>query len=265
MPGLHPPRKAPIVNTQTEHLTKQDPRVPQLGRDVAMRLAATEYERVAHQFEQLSHEQWSAPTDCPDWDVRAMAGHMLGMVQMTASMPEMIRQQLSAKRRAKRDGIVMIDALTALQVEKNVKLSADKLIEEMRRLAPKAVKTRRGAPGLMRKQTMPDQDEWWTMGYLLDVILTRDPFMHRVDITRATGVPMTVTAEHEGAIIADVVAEWAGRHGATHDLELSGPAGGHWRHGDGSGEHIAMDALEFCRALCGREPAEGLLSTQVPF
>ena len=252
------------MTTQTEqHSTKQNPRLPQLERDTAMRLAATEYERVAVLFEQLGPEQWSSPTDCPDWDVRAMAGHMLGMVQMIASLPELIRQQLAAQRLAKRDGGAMIDALTALQVEKNADLTTEELIEQLRRLAPKAVKARRRAPGLMRKQAMPDQDEWWTMGYLFDVILTRDPFLHRVDIALATGIPIKATAEHEGVIVADVVSEWAGRHGAAYDLGLTGPAGGHWRHGNG--EHITLDALDFCRALSGRAPAEGLLSTQVPF
>ena len=110
---------------------------------------------------------------------------------------------------------------------------------------------------------MPDQDEWWTMGYLFDVILTRDPFMHRVDIARAARVPMVVSAEHEGVIVDDVVAEWASRHAAPFDLELTGPAGGHWRHGEGEG--ITMDALEFCRALSGRAPASGLLGVHVPF
>ena len=45
------------------------------------RLAITEYERVADLLEPGSPPtQWAAPTDCPGWDVRAMAGHMLGMV-----------------------------------------------------------------------------------------------------------------------------------------------------------------------------------------
>jgi uncharacterized protein (TIGR03083 family) len=252
------------MTTQTEpHPTKRHPRLSQLDPDTATRLAATEYERVALMFEQLRPEQWSAPTECPAWDVRAMAGHMLGMVQMIASVPEMIRQQYAAKKTAKSDAIAMIDALTALQVEKNADLTTDELIEQVRRLGPKAVKARRRAPGVMRKRTMPDQDEWWTMGFLFDVILTRDPFMHRIDIARATGTPMTTTAEHEGILIDDVVAEWAGRHAAAYDLELTGPAGGHWKQGDG--EQITMDALEFCRALSGRAPAEGLLRTQVPF
>jgi len=254
-----------MTTQTTRHATKQEPRMPQLSRDVAIQLAATEYERVADLLDQLTTEQWSAPTDCPDWDVRSMAGHMLGMIQMIATTPEMIRQQLTAKRHAKRDGVVLIDALTALQVEKNARLTTDELVHQVRRLAPKAVKARERAPGLIRKQTMPDSDEWWTMGYLFDVILTRDPFMHRVDISRVTGIPMMATADHEGAIINDAVDEWAGRHGAPYDLELTGPAGGQWQHGADHNWRITMDAFEFCRALCGRAPAEGLLRTQVPF
>ena len=140
------------MTTRTEHRSKHDARVPQLPRDDAMRLAATEYARVAAQLELLSPEQWSAPTDCPGWDVRAMAGHMLGMVQMVATMPELLRQQVGATRRAKRDGIILVDALTALQVEKNAHLTTEALVEEVRRLGPRAVKGRQRAPGLMRKQ-----------------------------------------------------------------------------------------------------------------
>lgn len=252
------------MTTQTQaHATKKDPRQPQLDRQIATRLAETEYERVANLLDQLSTKQWAMPTECPGWDVRAMAGHMLGMAQMVSSVPQLVRQQLPATRRAKRDRVALVDALTALQVEKNASLDPQEIIDELRRVAPKAVRFRHRAPGLMRGQTLSDKDEWWTLGYLFDVILTRDPFLHRVDITRATGLPMTATADHEGVIVADAVAEWAGRHGASYDLTLTGPAGGHWGHGDG--ERIEMDAFEFCRAVSGRAPVSGLLTIQVPF
>lgn len=252
------------MTTIDDHTTKKQPRLPRLDREVAVRLAETEYARVADLLAGLTPEQWSAPTDCTEWDVRAMAGHMVGMVQMIASVPEMVRQQMAAGRRARRDGGEMIDALTALQVEKNADLSTTELVEVLRRKAPKAVSARRRAPGFIRGQVMPDQDEWWTMGYLLDVILTRDPFLHRVDICRATGAPMAATADHEGVIVADAVAEWAGRHRQAYDVVLTGPAGGRWTDGDG-GECIEMPALEWCRAVTGRAPAPGLLATQVPF
>lgn len=254
-----------MTTTTGRHSSKRAPRLPRLERDVAERLAATEYDRVAATLDALSPEQWRARTDCTEWDVRAMAGHMLGMIQMLASWPEMLRQQVVSARRAKREGLLAIDALTALQVAENDELSTDDLIRQVRRLAPKAVRHRRRAPGLVRRQVMEDNGEWWSMGYLFDVILTRDPFMHRVDIATATGLPMTATADHEGVIVDDVVAEWAGRHDSPYDLELTGPAGGRWQRGDGAGEHIVMDAFEFCRALSGRTSADGLLRTQVPF
>ncbi|UVE96360.1 maleylpyruvate isomerase family mycothiol-dependent enzyme [Dietzia sp. B32] len=254
-----------MTTTTGRHSSKRAPRLPRLERDVAERLAATEYDRVAATLDALSPEQWRARTDCTEWDVRAMAGHMLGMIQMLASWPEMLRQQVVSARRAKREGLLAIDALTALQVAENDELSTDDLIRQVRRLAPKAVRHRRRAPGLVRRQVMEDNGEWWSMGYLFDVILTRDPFMHRVDIATATGLPMTATADHEGVIVDDVVAEWAGRHDSPYDLELTGPAGGRWQRGDGAGERIVMDAFEFCRALSGRTSADGLLRTQVPF
>lgn len=243
--------------------TKKHPRRPMIDKDVANQLAATEYQRVAELFGQLTPDQWKAATDCPAWDVRAMAGHMLGMVQMIATVPEMMRQQLAAGRRVKHGGGLVIDALTALQVEKNAGLGTEELLDQMHRLGPRAAKARRRAPGVIRNRVIADEDGWWTFGYLFDVILTRDPFLHRADIARATGLPMHVSADHEGAIVDDAVREWAGRHGAEYQLELTGPAGGRWERGNS--ELISMDAIEFCRALTGRAPAPGLLATQVPF
>jgi len=247
--------------------TNTNPRKAALDHDVAMRLAATEYDRVVAMFEVLQPEHWQMPTECPGWDVRAMAGHMLGMTQMAASIPETARQQSAAGKDAKRSGAASIDALTALQVRKNAHLSTDELVHEMRRIGPKAARARRRTPAFVRSRKMGDPqnvdgvDEWWTFGFLLDTILTRDPFLHRIDITHATGIAMQATAEHEGVIIDDLVREWAERHGQRYRLELSGPAGGSWGYG---GELITLDAFDFCRTISGRLPASGLLATQVP-
>ena len=97
------------------------PRVSALDRGVAMRLAEEEYERFTELLAGLTAAQWAAPTECPGWDVRAMAGHVLGMTQMAASLPETVRQQLGSQRRAKRDRVSLLDALTALQVDKNAR------------------------------------------------------------------------------------------------------------------------------------------------
>jgi uncharacterized protein (TIGR03083 family) len=252
-----------------DQTTTSAPRRTALDRPVAMRLAATEYDRVAALFEQLTPDQWAAPTECPGWDVRAMAGHMLGMAQMVASVPEMMRQQLGSAKRQKREGGLTLDALTALQVDKNAGLDHGELVESMRRTGARAARGRRRTPAVVRNRAVPEEQdvaghkERWTFGYLLDTILTRDPFMHRADIARATGVPMTVTEDHEGLIVDDVVREWADRHRQDYVLELSGPGGGRW--GRGEAPVITMDAIEFCRTLSGRAAGEGLLAVQVPF
>ncbi|WP_068159511.1 maleylpyruvate isomerase family mycothiol-dependent enzyme [Rhodococcus phenolicus] len=250
--------------TSTESTRR--PRRPVMRRDVAMRLAATEYGRFADLLDRLPPGAWSLPTECPGWDVRAMAGHAYGMTRMAASLLEMRRQLAAAKRS---DGS-FIDALTEHQVEKYATLDSGRLGAAYRASGAKAARARARTPSFVRSRTMkPAQtvggaDEWWTIGYLLDIVLTRDPWMHRVDICRATGQSMVLTPEHDGVLVADVVDEWAGRHNRPIDLTLTGPAGGRWRTESGA-DPIELDAVEFCRILSGRAPGTGLLEVQVPF
>lgn len=245
-------------------------RQPALDRAVAMRLAAVEYDRVVSQLRSLRPEDWTSPTDCPAWDVRQLAAHMLGMAEMAASLREQLRQT----RMAKRAGGVFIDALTALQVSKREHLTPAQIVERFADVGPRAARSRKRTPGFVRRRAMPDTQpvgsapgdptEAWTFGYLIDVILTRDPWMHRTDIAAATGVALELTPEHDGVLVADVVQEWAARHGQPCSLVLTGPAGGSWSWGSGD-PVIELDAVEFCRALSGRGPADGFLAVAVPF
>jgi hypothetical protein len=114
------------------------------------------------------------------------------------------------------------------------------------------------------QQVVGDHPEPWTIGYLLDVILTRDTWMHRMDICQATGRQPVLTADHDGVLVADIAREWAARHGPPCTLTLTGQAGGTWAWGSG-GPALEMDAVEFCRVLSGRGQGEGLLAQAVPF
>ncbi|PZS15606.1 MAG: hypothetical protein DLM57_12360 [Pseudonocardiales bacterium] len=231
-----------------------------------MRIAAAETDRFTTVLRDVRGEDWTRPTECPGWDVRAMASHALGMAEMAATVREGRRQQKAAGKR----GGVFIDALTALQVEERAEMTGQQVTERYEVVGPRAVRARRRTPGFIRRRTMPvpqtvgDQAETWTLGYLIDTILTRDPWMHRVDISRATDRPLLLTADHDGVLVADVVTEWAARHGQPCRISLTGPAGGAWAFGDG-GPSIELDAIEFCRTLSRREPATGLLATEVPF
>ena len=241
------------------------PRPPALDRDTASRLAATEYERFLALLRDLGPADWSRPTDCTAWDVRAMAAHVLGMAEMAASVREMARQNRLA---GKAGG--GIDALTGLQVRERTGLDGAAIVAGLAATAPQAVRGRRrlsrvaGRLKLPEEQVVGSEREWWRIGYLLDVILTRDVWMHRIDVCRATGRDPQLTPGHDGVLVADVVAEWAERHGRPYRLRLTGPAGGEWSAGSG-GEELELDAVEFCRLLSGRGSGSGLLGQQVPF
>ena len=53
--------------------------------------------------------------------------------------------------------------------------------------------------------------------------------MHRIDLARATAKPLDLDPDHDGRIVADIVAEWASTHGEPFTLTLGGPAGGQFR------------------------------------
>ena len=183
---------------------------------------------------------------------------------------EMARQQRKAASSDRAPGAKPVDALTALQVAERADWTTDRIVTFARAVGPKAARGRRLTPPFIRGRRFADvqqingRDEVWTIGFLSDIILTRDPWMHRMDLAAATATDPVLTADHDGVLIADAVAEWASRHDAAYDLALTGPAGGSWQRGSG-GERIEMDAIDFCRAISGRGDAPGLLSVQVPF
>lgn len=242
--------------------------IPPIARSEVEALAGREYARVADQLRSLGDDDWTMPTDCPDWDVRAVAGHSTGMMATFTGYRRLMAEMRSASRSAKRSGRPMIDELTAKQVADHADLSVSELIGTIEQVGPRAARWRSTRPALLRRMPMQEEvggtPETWRIGYLLDVILTRDPWMHRVDIARATGQELELTAQHDGRIVADVVAEWARRHRKPFTLTLTGPAGGVYVAGAG-GEHITIDAVEFCRTLSGRTTGSGLLAQEVPF
>ena len=233
----------------------------------AMALAQVEAERLLDVMDRLDEPDWSRPTDCVGWDVKALLSHVLGAMEANARPREFIRQYRAATTATKRSGAPMIDEMTALQVRDHAALSPAEMTARMRGIASEAVRGRRRAPGLLRavpfKPGAPIEGTW-KVGYLIGTIMNRDYWMHRVDLTRTTSKELVVTPQHDGRIVADVVAEWAQAHGQPFTLNLEGSAGGIFVHGKGGAE-LSLDAVEFCRTLSGRGAGAGLLSHHVPF
>ena len=237
-----------------------------LGHREAMRLAETEFARMVAQLRSLSPEDWDRPTVCELWDVRAMATHVLGMAEAQASFRQFAHDFRAA---GKRTSGKMIDEMSATQVRERAAMTTASIVSRLAAVAPKAVRARRRTPALVRwavrlKNDPPFEAERWPYGYLVDIIFTRDMWMHRLDISRATKLPMDLTAGHDGRLVADVVTEWARRHAQPFALKLTGPAGGHWRSGE-AGERLELDALDFCWIVAARQSGAGLMATKVPF
>lgn len=237
-----------------------------IGRSETEALAAVENARIASAFRALDPADWARPTDCPAWDVRALAGHVLGQTEGPTGTVRLLAMMRAGAARAG-DG-PFVDGLTAAQVAANAHLGTDDLVERLAAAGPAQARwraRRRPLRAVRIEHRPPDgPPERWRLAYVFDTILTRDTWMHRVDLARATGRPLELTAAHDGRIVADVVAEWARRHGQPFTLRLTGPAGGLFVRGRG-GVDLALDAVEFCRTLSGRAAGTGLLARQVPF
>jgi uncharacterized protein (TIGR03083 family) len=232
---------------------------------VWMDTAAAEYLQIDRLLGRLRPDEWTLLTDCPPWTVRDMVAHLLGAAEATAGSHERWHQLWTGVRQRRR-GQLLIDAMNAGQVAERSNWPSDQLRHALSDAGQRSVRARRRVPAPIRALRLPLGRPlgFSTLGNLLDRIYTRDAWMHRIDIARATDRRVALTPEHDGRIVADAVDEWAAQHGEPVTLDLTGPAGGHWTQGFG-GTSLSMDAVEFCRTLSGREQATGLLQHQLAF
>lgn len=229
-----------------------------------MGLAGEEYRRLDDLLRALRPDEWGRPTDCEEWDVRAMVAHLVGAAAAAASPRELVRQSVRG-RRLRADGD-LVDKMNAVQVAERSDRAPERLIADLTAAGERAVGARSRIPRLLLALRLPFGPPLGTkpLGYLMGRIYTRDAWMHRMDISSATGHQPVLSGEHDGRIVADVVAEWAARHGSPYSLTLTGPAGGTWAR-PGRGPSYTLDAVEFARIMSGRGSRDGLLATTVPF
>ncbi|MCW2544338.1 MAG: hypothetical protein JWM40_1890 [Frankiales bacterium] len=240
--------------------------VPAVSRVDAAAQAVQEGRTLVALLERLSPAQWDAPTECPPWSVRDMVTHVLANHEGLASVREQLHQLIAGRKR----GGSIVDGISAVQLDdRRTKTPAD-LLGAYQGVVTASVRARKRWPGPLRgvRVSVPlgDHEERWSLAYLHDVIYTRDAWMHRMDICRAAGVEPSLDPAHDGAIVQRIVQEWADRHGQAFSLELTGPAGGTFA-GAGSGDEVslALDAVDFCRAVSGRDNPSGLLAVSVGY
>ncbi|WP_432522657.1 maleylpyruvate isomerase family mycothiol-dependent enzyme [Kineococcus sp. SYSU DK006] len=245
--------------------------VPAIGHEEAMDLARVEDERLLALLRTLTPDDWTRPTDCTRWRVRELVQHLIGSAAAQASPVELVRQVLLARRlRAQVAATHWVDTLNEAQIRRTAAVGVDDAAERWRSTSAAALRARRRLPAPVRALRVVDLGE--AMGtrigrqrldYLFDTGFTRDTWMHRVDLARAVDRPLVVTAEHDGRIVAGIVAEWARLHDEPFTLHLGGPAGGRYT-ARGGGEPVEVDAVEFCRILSGRAAGHGVLRHALP-
>ena len=234
-----------------------------------MPLARDAYQRLADGFAALTPPDWDRATPCEGWTVRDLGGHLVGAMRSAARFRELASQQRQISARAKRTGENETEVMTAVQIERTADLTPAEIVAELQSLVDPAVAGRSRMPGFLRRAVkipvvIGSIDEKWTLDHLLGCILTRDAWLHRVDLADSIGVEPTLDG-NDRAIVGDVAVEWAQRHGEDVDLVLTGPAGGRLTVGE-TGPRLELDAVEFCRVVSGRAThAHELLGQEVPF
>jgi uncharacterized protein (TIGR03083 family) len=237
-----------------------------IKRPEAKVIAEEEFRRFAELVASLSAEEWTLPTDCDAWDVRKMVLHVLGSGDAQASFPQFVHQLRGGVPLNKEiDSHHWVDGMNELQIRERSHLSNDEIVAQLAAVGPKAVKGRWRTPPPARYLPIPFGPPigWTALKYLLDVGFTRDVWAHRIDLCKATGREMHLTADHDGRLVADIVGEWASIYDRPFELVLEGPAGGKFSHGT-DGERVEIDAIDFIRVLSGRLPGTGVLANPLP-
>lgn len=247
--------------------------IPRIDHDEAMRLTAAENKRFSAAIGELSTEDWSTPTDCTGWDARALVVHVIASAEAQANPVEFFRQVRAGRPlTAEIGGTHWVDGLNEAQLRARRTWATATLPERWDTAAGRALTARRRMPALVRRLPLLPLGEalgldlgWKPLGYLFDIGFTRDVWMHRVDLARAVDRPLVPTAEHDGRIVADIVAEWATTHTDDFRLTLTGPAGGTYERGNPDATStVEIDAVECCRVLSGRADAPGVLDHRLP-
>jgi len=127
-----------------------------ISGDEVWELAATEYHRMLELLRTLGDGDWTRPTDCTAWDVRAMLGHLVGAAEGFANPAEMVHQyRLGAKllKSGEADGHLPVDGANAVQVQER----ADRRLRAGRRARIDA---------LGRARRLPDGEEIELLGWV---------------------------------------------------------------------------------------------------
>ncbi len=229
--------------------------IPYVTPAEAQQLAQEELRRLLALLKTLDDTDWHKPTACTAWNVRDMVAHQAGAYASGTGYRELLYQysaMLSLRGLPE-------DAINRRQLADRAMRSPAELIDEIRRTGDRAVANWAHGFRLLKPFGMPHPTGGWlTLRHLMLAIHSRDTWIHRLDICRATSRPFERTQAHDGRINALVVQDLArplsrklGARAIV--LDLTGIGGGRWKIGTGDAEAtIRMDVLDFNIYASGR-------------
>ncbi|HEX3196666.1 MAG TPA: maleylpyruvate isomerase N-terminal domain-containing protein [Propionibacteriaceae bacterium] len=228
-----------------------------------MAITAEENRRLGALLVDIKPDQWSLPTDCTRWDVRAIVVHLIATAEAQASAIEFVPQAVVGSRLTKQiGGIYPVDGLNEAGLRARRHLKPDELPKLWSSVAANSLRARRRMPKPIRALPLLRlaPKYWKPLGYLYDIGFTVTCGCTESTSAAPSGAPSTPQPTTMGRIVADIIAEWATTHKDPFTLKLTGPAGGTYsRDPVPTADRLEIDAIDCCRILSGRGTPVGVL------
>ncbi|MFG2892764.1 maleylpyruvate isomerase family mycothiol-dependent enzyme [Streptomyces sp. NPDC048248] len=236
--------------------------IPRIAPARAREVNLAEARAVVDALRALDPADWTRDTACAGWTVRDVTAHMVGQYEELPRPWLMIGRTLRARKRYPR--LTPLHGHNQCQVDDRRSVLARDLIALLSRFGPQGVRAADRMPAAVRRRIrlsplFPESKELPedSMDYMDRILLARDPWMHRVDITDAAGHEL-VLDDHDkeivGQVLLDLALSW---RGPPILLDLSGPAGGRWSLSTGApAVTVRADAVALMRHLSGRAPLD---------
>ncbi|MEV0023096.1 maleylpyruvate isomerase family mycothiol-dependent enzyme [Streptomyces atroolivaceus] len=236
--------------------------IPRTSRTRARLLNEAELRATLSSFREVPDGDWRRPTVCTGWTVRDMLSHTVGQYEELPRPWVAVRRIRQAARTHPELG--RLDGHNEVQIDDRKAVPGRELIGALAHFAPQGLIALRRTPTAVSRRIRPSwlypeakalPDD--SMDYLGNVIVARDTWMHRVDLSDATGAELVLDGhdrEIMDQVVLDLALAWTG---PAAEIDLHGPAGGRRLLGIGTpAVTLHADAVDFARHLSGR-PARG--------
>jgi uncharacterized protein (TIGR03083 family) len=126
--------------------------IPRIKHDEAMAITAVENNRLWELLTDIKPDEWTLPTDCTRWDVRAIVVHLIAQAEAQGSPVEFVRQAMTGRKLMKEiGGLYPVDGMNEAGLRARTDLTTEQLRDRWSRVAAEALRFRRRMPAPVRE------------------------------------------------------------------------------------------------------------------